>query len=660
MAPFYDHGHKIRDKGMGVRFSCPSEPCLRLASPVRKKDTIARSDTLYESAGGAAVHGRAAHMDSIPECSSKPGVETPVKVFSPLEDIHPSIQDIHGQLGIGGWFYYPNEQAMVWTRQTFAIHDVTPENYSPSLDRMLEFYQEEERERLKAALIALETEQEPFDIILALQPRGRKARWVRIIGRWGLDESGHPMLFGAIQDIHCYKEAELQLKHGLGRLHYLAHHDPLTGLPNRLLFNDRLQQSLLRAYREKRIVAVLMLDLDGFKTINDSLGHDLGDRLIQVVAKRLRRLLRVQDTAARIGGDEFVIILESVSRLKEVTVVADKILKTITRPLRLGIHELTVSASIGIALYPADGDRPDTLLKYADIAMYRAKELGKNNYQFFTSDLNRRALQLAQTEQELRSAVCRNQFLLHYQPVRRLKDGAVVGVEALVRWQHPSRGLLPPDQFIGVAEETGLITPMGRWILEEACRQFVRWQEAGLKLQYLSVNLSAVQFRHQIHRELKQILTQCGMDPQNLVLDVSESLVSKELAWNSDIPVHLQRLGVRLSIDDFGSGLTCLQSLARLPLASIKIDTRFTQYLADNARDRLVASSAVVLAHEFGVEALAEGIDSSRQLELLRTLKCDLGQGYLWDEPMSAEQIQQCLKTPNRRDQHVLADLAEP
>jgi diguanylate cyclase (GGDEF)-like protein/PAS domain S-box-containing protein len=425
------------------------------------------------------------------------------------------------------------------------------------------------------------------------------------------------------------------------RMAHEAVHDVLTGLPNRALFMDHLQRAIARAKRHgDYLFAVLFLDLDRFKVINDSLGHVVADQLLVETARKLEAAVRPEDMVARFGGDEFTVFLDDIKDVTDATRVANRIREELTSPFNLGGNEVFTSASIGIALSSHGYERPEEALRDADTAMYRAKAMGKARYEIFDKSMHERAMALLGLETDLRRAIERREFRVHYQPIVSLETGRIAGFEALVRWQHPERGLLAPVEFIDVAEETGLIIPVGQWILEEACRQMNLWQgrfRADPPLM-ISVNLCIKQFSQPDLIELiKSMLLETGFDARNLKLEITESVAMENVAAVSAMLSRLRRLGIKFYIDDFGTGYSSLSYLHRLPVGTLKIDRSFVSRMSARDENMEIVRTIIQLAHNLKMEVIAEGVETVEQLDQLKALKCEYAQGYLFSEPVDAE-----------------------
>lgn len=432
-----------------------------------------------------------------------------------------------------------------------------------------------------------------------------------------------------------------QTKTNEERIRLLAYYDALTDLPNRSLFHDRLNQELQRALRGNHLVALLFLDLDRFKAINDSMGHGVGDRLLKEVAQRLVGCVRANDTVARMGGDEFTIILgELASPTKAgaaATSVARKVMDVLAEPFRLQGREVFVSTSVGIALYPRDGEVAAALLRHADTAMYHAKAAGKNTYQFYDQTMSDRSVEKLDLQNAMHRAVRDEQFRLLFQPLVRLSDRAVVGAECLLRWGHPDRGAIAPADFVPIAEESGLIVPIGRWVLEEACRQFALWRRQGLALERIAVNLSARQFADtELVSMVIGALEASGVPPQCLELELTESILMEDVGYTLSLLRDLKSMGVRIAIDDFGTGYSSLNYLKQFPLDCLKIDRCFVEELAHQDGNRGIAQAIVALARSFDLEVIAEGVETDRQCAELVQLGCDQAQGFWFGPPLAA------------------------
>jgi diguanylate cyclase (GGDEF)-like protein/PAS domain S-box-containing protein len=439
----------------------------------------------------------------------------------------------------------------------------------------------------------------------------------------------------------------IERKEAEDRIHFMANHDALTGLPNRILLKDRLSQALFYAQRYERWVAVAFIDLDNFKIINDSLGHSVGDELLKVVAKRMVACVRSTDTVVRLGGDEFVLVL--FDQPKDADIIAatlQKIRAAIGEPLALEGHDVRVTSSLGVAIYPNDASEVDALLGNADAAMYRAKENGRDNFQFYTPDLNTKAHELFKLQEELRNAVVRSEFELLYQPQVDLRTDRVFAVEALIRWRHPKHGLLSPIKFIPLAEESGLIVQIGDWVLHEACRQNKAWQDAGMPPIAVCVNVSARQFKEKnLTSRVVSALRESGLSPEWLELELTESLIMQDVERAVATMQELQRLGVQISIDDFGTGYSSLSALKTFPVVRLKIDKSFITDVSNDENDRAVACAVISLGQKLNLRVIAEGVETDDQVTFLRANNCDEMQGYHFSKPVSAGEIVELLAT---------------
>ncbi len=527
-----------------------------------------------------------------------------------------------------GFAFAPGEglPGRVWaTRQPAWVSDVTQDDNFPRAPFAREA-------GLKAALGVPVTAGEEVLAVLEFfldKPRPQDAQTVDLV-------AGVAAQLGSV----------LQRKRAEERLHYLAHHDALTGLPNRVLFTDRLKQALVEAARRERLVGVAFLDLDRFKTINDSLGHGIGDQFLKAVAERLARCVREGDTVARLAGDEFTLILADMGHADHAAHVTQKVLDSLAQPFSVAGHELYTSASLGVTLYPLDDGDVEGLLRNADIAMYRAKERGGNTCEFYAADMTAKAQARLALENALRRALERSEFLLHYQPVVDLKSGRIAGIEALVRWRHPERGLVPPAEFVPVAEETGLIARLGEWVLREACEQCRRCEHgADGTPPRLAVNVSPRQFQQgSLLKTVTRALEDTGFDPRRLDLEITETLLMQNAESVLAAMRELGQLGVRFSVDDFGTGYSSLAYLKHLPIGHVKIDRSFVRDIPADTNDAAIVTAILSMAHSLGIQVIAEGVETEAQFEFLRARGCDAIQGFYFSPPLPAEELALLLK----------------
>ena len=453
--------------------------------------------------------------------------------------------------------------------------------------------------------------------------------------------AGMGMIIGLLED---EREAAMS---AASQVEHLAYHDPLTGLPNRSLFLDRLIVALAHASRHRYKLAVLFLDLDRFKQINDSLGHSMGDELLKSASQRIKGCIRAEDTVARFAGDEFTILIHIIGRAEDAGKIARKILDAMCKPFMLGEREVVVTSSVGISIYPSDGIDAETLVKNADVAMYRAKQEGRDNCQFYAPAMNSKAMELLEIEAALRKALLHKELQLHYQPLIDLESGTIFGLEALLRWNHPSLGLLLPDRFIGTAEASGLIIPIGNWVLGEACRQAKAWQRNKALDLLVSVNLSARQFRQpDLMNQVKIALEESHLAPKYLELEITESSAMADVQQTIRVLQDLKTLGVRISIDDFGTGYSSLTYLKEFPVDTLKLDQSFVRDLI-TPTDAAIVSGVIAMAHSMSLKVMAEGVESLGQLDFLRANACDRLQGFLFSRPLTADAFERFI-THNR------------
>ena len=453
------------------------------------------------------------------------------------------------------------------------------------------------------------------------------------------DDSGIAgIVEGMLVDITERKVAE-------ERVQSLAYYDALTGLPNRILLHDRLSKALATARRQKHKVALLFFDLDRFKIINDSLGHSVGDLLLQDVAERLKSCAREEDTVARLGGDEFLIVLTHVNDIPSAAVSAERFMDALTSTFVIQGHSLSIGCSLGISIFPEHGADSETLIKHADAAMYSAKDGGRNNFQFFTADMNAQAVERLTLENGLRSALDKKELFLVYQPQMDIATGKISELEALLRWQHPELGLVPPDKFIRIAENSGLIVPIGEWVLRTSCSQARKWQDEGLRAVSIAINVSAVQFRQQGFCELiRRVLRETGLAPHYLELELTETL----LLGNADVTLsvlqELKAMGLTLAIDDFGTGYSSFSYLKRFPVSKLKIDRSFVRDVAVSPDDAAITTAIISMAKSLNLKVIAEGVEDEAQMSFLRAHQCDEIQGYYFSVPLAVDKVAEKLR----------------
>jgi diguanylate cyclase (GGDEF)-like protein len=430
------------------------------------------------------------------------------------------------------------------------------------------------------------------------------------------------------------------IKRSQNRLHELVNHDPLTGLPNRRLLNELLEHSIKRAERDNHKIALLFIDLDRFKAVNDSLGHQVGDKLLLEASRRISLSMRDSDVVARLGGDEFVVMMDMISNPSDAALVANKIIHALQIEFNIDENEIYISASVGISIFPKDCKDVEGLIKAADIAMYQVKNKGKNNHCFYSDELSKNAVERFTLEGQLRHAIERKQFEVYYQPQVSLLTGEIIGAEALIRWHHPKLGLVSPAKFIPLAEETGLIVQIGEWVLREAAHQAVLWHKEGHSIQWISVNISGVQImRSNFADTVYGVLMETDCNPQMLELEITESTVMQNTEYVIDTFNRIKQLGLRLAIDDFGTGYSSLSNLKRLPLDKIKIDQSFVRDLPEDLDDAAIANAIYAMARSLGFSVIAEGVETHEQAKFLRSMGCEEAQGYLYSKPVTATEF---------------------
>ncbi|HYS54246.1 MAG TPA: EAL domain-containing protein [Thermoanaerobaculia bacterium] len=487
-----------------------------------------------------------------------------------------------------------------------------------------------------ALLARLQTERFVTGIESTFRTRSGASKWVLQNLAWMSRPGEEPRIEASVFDITARKMAE-------DRLNYQARHDSLTGLPNTATFEERVRHSIEAARNTHRHTAVLYLDLDGFKLINDTLGHHIGNDLLQLIAYRLQSAIRQEDMVARLGGDEFTIVAPALRSAEDAARIAEKISRVFAEPFLLTGREISVTVSIGIAVSPADGEDPETLLRNADIAMYRAKELGRNTFVFCSKSGSRRAMERMSLESDLRGALGRNELQLHFQPQIEAGTGSVIAVEALLRWQHPSRGLILPTEFISIAEESRLIVPIGEWVLREACRQAAKWNRSAAPLR-VSVNLSPRQFSDERFVQIiEEVLRETALRPDLLELEITEGAAMQNPEEALETLRALKRIGVRISIDDFGTGYSALTYLSRFPLDALKIDQSFVQEIGEGRPNSPIISAVIALAHQLSLSVVAEGVETEQQSVFLRDAKCEHLQGFFFAHPLPPDELEPLL-----------------
>jgi diguanylate cyclase (GGDEF)-like protein/PAS domain S-box-containing protein len=533
---------------------------------------------------------------------------------------------------IGGWELDLSTNELTWTREVYRIHEVD-EGFVPNVERAIEFYTPECRPLIEQAVKGAIEYGEPFDLELQIETAKNKRLWVKALGQSRTLNAGRRTLFGTFQNITERKQSEEHVQ-------YLAYYDALTGLPNRTLLADRLLKALATASRQKDKVALLFLDLDRFKSINDSFGHTFGDLVLQDVATRLEGRTRKQDTVARLGGDEFLIVLNSVKDISDVAVAAKRFMDAMAAEFVVQGHSLGITCSLGISIFPEHGTDVESLLKHADAAMYSAKENGRNSFQFFSEEMTARVVERLTLENSLRPALEKKQLFLVYQPQMDLATGKIIGLEALLRWQHPELGLVPPDKFIRIAENSGLILPIGEWVLRTACSQARKWQDEGFPAVRVAVNVSAVQFRQpDFCAIVSRVLHETGLAPQYLELELTESLLLSSADMTLPVIHELSALGVTLAIDDFGTGYSNFGYLRQFRVSRLKIDRSFINNVAVDPDDAAIANAIISMAKSMSLKVIAEGVENEAQMSFLRVHLCDEIQGYYFSKPLTVDKV---------------------
>jgi diguanylate cyclase (GGDEF)-like protein/PAS domain S-box-containing protein len=543
--------------------------------------------------------------------------------------------------GVGVWEWELASNTLTWDRTMFAIYGFATLVAMP-YERWSAAVHPEDLSAVEATLRKAIAEKgegtAEFRIIL----ENGTVRSISAVEKVVLDQDGKvSRVIGVNVDVTDRKLAEESLRSSEARMTHLAEHDFLTGLPNRMLLNDRIGRTIEFARRNKKKLAVLFLDMDGFKHINDSLGHPIGDMLIQAIGKRLVDCVRASDTVSRQGGDEFIVLIPEVEHPEGTAAAARRMLEAVASVHSIAQHELQITCCIGASIYPDDGPDAETLIKSADLALYQAKETGQSSYQFFQPAMNVRAVERQFIEENLRRALSQHEFALHYQPIVNLKTQTITGAEALIRWNHPTRGLISPGEFIPIAEDSGLILPIGSWVLEESCRQVRAWMDAGLPELTMAVNVSGLQFQSgNFAEDLFAILFEIGLDPRFLELEVTESLLMKRPDFTASILQTLRERGVQIAIDDFGTGYSSLSYLTKLPLDTLKIDQSFVRQITTIPNETSIVTAIVSMGQSLKLRVIAEGVETVEELKFLQALGCDEAQGYLFSRPVTSDKFE--------------------
>lgn len=535
---------------------------------------------------------------------------------------------------VGSWeLEFPGLE-LSWSDEIYRIFEIEPNSFQPSYDHFLNIAHPEDRVIIDYSFHKSLQNKTPYDMVHRLLMSDGRIKYVHERGESIYNPDGIPIRsIGTVQDVTEQKTIEKQIEH-------IAHHDPLTDLPNRILLEDRSNRAIAYAKRNHTKTALLFIDLDEFKVINDSLGHSLGDEILKQIAVRLGECLRETDTLGRLGGDEFIVILSNIGDEDNVTLIADKLLKIFDDPFEIDDHHLSVSSSIGIALYPDHGESFESLLQNADAAMHKAKELGKNGYCFYSKKMNHNAIGLFKMRNDLRSALEFNEFILHYQPQIDLANGAIIGAEALIRWNHPQLGMTPPMSFIPIAESSGLIVQIGEWVIHEACRQAARWQKIGIDIT-VAVNISSMQFkRGNLESVVKNALASSQIDPKQLELELTESIIMHDTDNTLQSVRNLKALGVQLSIDDFGTGYSSLAYLKRFAVDKLKIDQSFVRDILCDQEDAVIVETIIQMAKSLNLKTIAEGVEDAQVLSVVESFGCDEVQGYHFAKPLEASDFE--------------------
>jgi len=591
-----------------------------------------------------AVVNNETHATAFRNLIKQFGLNTSFVIVANFQEVFEAIQSGRVDAGVVGRFFALAKEDSYKVKATQILFNPIEVRYAATKGKHNQLLADIDRH-----LVELQNDRQSFyyvclDRWLGISPKGGLPLWLRPVLLIG----GATLLLVIVIAIslkvqvkrrtkHLEQEIEERKRYEV-KLFRQANYDSLTNLPNRALLFDRLEQAIVSAVRHKTLLPVMLIDLDNFKYVNDTLGHDAGDSLLRSVAERLRKAIRENDTVARLGGDEFVVLPTDLNNDDDTITIAEKLQETLAAPFKLGVQEYFVTFSMGIATFPQDGSSYDELMKYADSAMYHAKEQGKNNFQFFTEEINQRAHDRLEQEARLRRALERDEFILFYQPLVDMSSGEINGVETLLRWQPLGEGIQPPDTFIPLLEETGMIVPVGRWVLQNACRQARQWELAGMSAMTLSVNVSSRQFHHEsFFADVMDALLDSGLAPEHLRLELTESLLMVDAA-GAAVKMHaLAAKGITLSIDDFGTGYSSLSYLRNLPIHELKIDRSFISRVTENSADAVLVSTIIGMAESLNLRVVAEGVETAGQYNFLSEQRCHEIQGFYFSKPLPAE-----------------------
>ncbi len=570
--------------------------------------------------------GKAYNLAMSRDISEKKEIETKLKKSEA------GLREAQKIAKIGNWELEFPTLDLYWSDEIYRIFELNPNSFKPSYENFLNVIHPDDRVKIDTEFNKSLKNKTPYDITHRLLMSDGKVKYVHEIGQTVYDEFNQPIrTFGTVQDISDLKAIEKKVE-------FLANHDALTGLPNRVLIKERAKQIIANAKHNKTKVAFIFIDLDGFKTINDTLGHSVGDIMLNIIAFRLSECKYINENNAisRQGGDEFLIILSDVKNLEDVSHIAEKLLQELEKSLEIATHTISLSGSIGIAIYPENGDTFEVLLQNADAAMYRAKEIGKNNYCFYNAKMNHHLMGEFTIKNDLKKALQNSELVLFYQPQIDLSTNTISGVEALIRWKHPKLGMIPPINFIPIAESSGLIVSIGQWVIEEACRQASIWSEMGIEIT-VAVNISAIQFkRGNLEDVIKNAINRHKINPKLLELELTESIIMHDVDNILQSVRNLKALGLQLSIDDFGTGYSSLAYLKRFAVDKLKIDKSFVQDILKDQEDAIIVQTIIQMAKNLNLKTIAEGVENQDILKLISNFGCNEVQGYHFAKPMDA------------------------